>query len=53
MYKKNNLIYDNELSDFKINIIKKTLDKLHLNFATKDLNILKNERFFRNKQNSI
>ena len=50
--KKNNLIYDNELSDFKINIIKKTLDKLNLNFSNKDLNILGDQQFFRNKKNS-
>jgi ADP-heptose:LPS heptosyltransferase len=50
--KKNNLIYDNELNDFKINIIKKTLDKLHLNFSNKDLNILGDQQFFRNKKNS-
>ena len=50
--KKNNLIYDNELSDFKIDIIKKTLDKLHLNFAKKDLNVLGDEQFFRGKKDS-
>jgi ADP-heptose:LPS heptosyltransferase len=50
--KKNNLIYDNELIDFKINIIKKTLDKLHLNFSLKDLNVLGDQHFFRNKQNN-
>jgi ADP-heptose:LPS heptosyltransferase len=50
--KKNNLIYDNELTDFKINIIKKTLDKLNLNFSNKDLNVLGDQQFFRNKKDS-
>jgi len=52
--KRKNLIYDDELNDFKINIIKKTLEKLHLNFVNKDLDILENEQFFTsNKLNLI
>lgn len=50
--KKNNLLYDDEVNDSKINIIKKVLGKLSLFFDEKDIDIFENEYFYKNSKES-